>query len=159
MERDAEGEWAVGMGELNDITSMHEFVLSVLREVIANLPPDTARIDEGHASNGDAVLSVIPARKDAAEIWVHVGSPALIDFGVEHETGWEMYVNQEGEWDEFGHNLKRFCNAVIEGKCEIRRGFISRNLTIIIEGRRVRSTGYFHFSLLPKIYRFMPYAP
>jgi len=135
-------------------------ILPILEEILHALPPGAAELSENHARNGDPVFRLIPRNKHAAEIWIHVDSCGLIDFGFgDCGSGWEMFLEgAESRWHEDSLRLRAFCEAVIQGNCEFSSGFISQKGTIVVAGKRMSISSFFHMTFLPKTKKYKPYS-
>jgi len=107
---------------------MLEEIKAVLRDLLAELPPDTARLNVYRVPNNDGtVVELIPSNTDAASIEVHVDDGAdYVDLSFGERGGtWELPLEgryKDADKSQLLGEVKEMCRAVIAGRCRKSRG-------------------------------------
>jgi len=107
---------------------MLEEVKAVLEHLLAELPPDSARLNVYRvAKNDGAVIELIPTNPNAASIEVHVDDGAdYVDLSFGERGGtWELPLEsryKNADKSQMLAEVEEMCRAVIAGRCRTSRG-------------------------------------
>jgi hypothetical protein len=118
---------------------MLEQFKSLFEMLVAELPPDTAKVNVYRVPRGDgSVVEVLPSNQKSASFGVHVDDHGLgyLDFSFGRIGVWEL--PQEGRNHNAGVEqlvleVEQMSRAVIGGKCDETRGLFSLTSRIYVE--------------------------
>jgi hypothetical protein len=125
--------------------NLEEELITLLRRLIAELPPNLAALDIKRPKSDGVVALLIPTNPAAARIVVHTANGlGLVDFSFgEYPPTWELPYeshNPKANKKELLNEIEEMCKAVMAGNCEHRRGLLSIRASIRVGSRTYKIT-------------------
>jgi hypothetical protein len=118
---------------------MVEKVRMLFDNLLAELPPNTARLNAYRVPKGDGtVIELLPANRESASFGVHLDDGVdLVDFSFGRLGTWELPLegrNRNATAEQVLLEVEQMCRAVIVGNCEDSRGLFSLTSKIHVDG-------------------------
>lgn len=141
---------------LEEYAHIEEELVALLKNLLAELPPNAASLEVRRAGRDGVVATLKPANRAAASIVVHAENGlALVDFSFgEYEPTWELPLegySLKPSKKELLKEVEEMCRAVMAGHCEHRRGLLSIRGTIHVGNRPYRVTHWLVFRTAPRL--------
>src|ERR1700737_3728612 len=130
----------------NERANIEDELVAVFKDLLAELPPDTASLKVRRTSDGDGIIVLLtPRNPAAASITSHTEKGLdLVDFSFgDYEPTWELPLegsNPKANKKELLQEVEQMCRAVIAGNCHHRRGLFSVSGIIELGGRPSKVT-------------------
>jgi|HubBroStandDraft_1064217.scaffolds.fasta_scaffold56041_2 hypothetical protein len=118
---------------------MIEQFKSLFEMLVAELPPDTAKVNVYRVPRGDgSVIEVLPSNQKSASFGVHIDDgTAYVDFSFGRIGTWELPQegrNRGAAAEQLVLEVEQMSRAVIAGECDQTRGLFSLTSRIYVEG-------------------------
>lgn len=153
----------------DDFTKIEDELVALFERLLSELPPNTASLEMRRVGrNAEGLLITLkPQSPDAASAWAHTENGLhVVDFGFGNwESTWELPTEGDNpkadKWELF-QEVEDLCKAVMNGRCEHKRGLLSITGSIHARNRTYRVTDMFVLRAKPPIrgtYTYGPYVP
>ena len=145
-------------------SSMLEEIKAILAGLLADLPPEAARLNVYRVPKNDGtVIEVVPSNPDAASIAVHVDDGAnYVDLSFGERGGtWELPLegrHKNADKSQLLAEVEEMCRAVVAGHCVKSRGTFWLTSRIDVDGYTYKLTDLPMFGIPFGTRHYAPYV-